>query len=181
MLKILILPNTFIDHLLTLWELLKNFDSFLYLCNIKSPCRSLARGFGWRNIFLQAFICADFLTIWNSRKITCQSQGLSNGRCPWLCKHLIWISLWIPYRFLHTHAWASAWLLSDFDKAMREASNGRTATGSDSRAFPYNLTVLIRESWGRTVTDMLIILSLVIFFADVFSLLAKIVFWWRIN
>ncbi len=35
---------------------------------------------------------------------------------------------------LHILAWASA-LPSDFDRAMREASDGRTATDTDSYAF----------------------------------------------
>ena len=38
-------------------------------------------------------------------------------------------------RSLHILAWASA-LPSDFDRAMREASDSRTVTDTDSCAFP---------------------------------------------
>ena len=68
------------------------------------------------------------------------SQGLSNGRCPWYVN----ISVGVDSErslsrmpSLHILAWASA-LPSDFIRAMREASDGRTATDTDSYAFLFN-------------------------------------------
>ena len=66
------------------------------------------------------------------------SQGLSNGRCPWICNilHSVWYSVrnmagGIGYIYKRR---ASS-LPSDFNRAMREASRRRTVTDTDSYAF----------------------------------------------
>ena len=73
-----------------------------------------------------------------SRKLSYLSQGLSNGRCPWICDYLafgtIFREKYSRTHWLHILAWASA-LPSDIDRAMREASERRTVTDTDSYAF----------------------------------------------
>ena len=65
-------------------------------------------------------------------------QGSSNGRCPWICTFAfgkVSETDTLPEAFyIHIQAWASA-LPSDRNKAMREASERRTVTDTDSCAF----------------------------------------------
>ena len=73
-----------------------------------------------------------------SRKLSYSCQGLSNGRCPWICNYnrnrLIFREECDRLHWLHIQAWASA-LPSDKNRAMREASECRTVTDTDSCAF----------------------------------------------
>lgn len=78
---------------------------------------------------------------WEFSQNSYQGQGCSNGRCPWyvnlalfrLCKKPGALS-----RFTYNMR-GLLQLPSDFDRAMREASNRRTVTDTDSYAFSFQL------------------------------------------
>ncbi len=84
---------------------------------------------------------------------------MSNGRCPWLC-NILHPAGYLVIRYgrrhrLHTQAWASA-LPSDMNRAMREASNSRTVTDTDSYAsLFYGFLYCTVAGIGRT-SDFLI-------------------------
>ncbi len=69
---------------------------------------------------------------------SCQSQGSSNGRCPWICDSAPYARSFARNSCgcrccIYKRGFCT--LPSDFDRAMREASVGRTATDTDSHAF----------------------------------------------
>ena len=60
-------------------------------------------------------------------------------------------------------------LPSDFDRAMREASVGRTATDTDSHAFPYphltaneGMTAALRKSMKQTTLKLTLLVALLL-------------------
>lgn len=83
-----------------------------------------------------------FLTIRNSRKISYLCQGLGNGRC------LRWCNVRVRNHVREDMSgcigciyWRRASALpSDIDRAMREASDSRTVTDTDSYAILFILT-----------------------------------------
>ena len=90
-----------------------------------------------------------------SRKLSYSCQGLSNGRCPWLCalpciRHGVSGEIRPDASVAYILAWASA-LPSDMNRAMREASGCRTVTGTDSYAFLF-FTVNANEGMTAALT-----------------------------
>lgn len=100
------------SFLLWVSENLRNFA-------LQAALKPRSRGWGRGCDIMKSVYPRWFLTPWNSRKISHRSQGLSNGRCPWICNYLafgmVFREEYDRMIWLHLQAWASA-LPSDFDR-----------------------------------------------------------------
>lgn len=96
---------------------------------------------------LKAFIRANSLTFRNSRKISVNSQGLSNDRCPWSCNPIAMVLI-APTQMC-TYRRGLLRCRPSIDGQCEKPLNVGTATDTDSYAFSINTKRQREEDRGH--------------------------------